>query len=63
MTAKQQLLALSSHRCWSVTDLLNYLQEYGQISDNIVDWQELPECEAKRVLPWLKDFNPSASRS
>lgn len=29
MTAKQNLLNIANHRGWTITDLLNYLQEYG----------------------------------
>lgn len=59
MTAKQQLLALASHRGWSVIELLNYLQEHGRISDNIVTLDDLPASEAMRVLPWLRDTTPT----
>lgn len=58
MTAKQQLLALASHRGWSVDQMLNYLAEHGRISDNIVTLDDLPASEAARVLPWLNAFKP-----
>lgn len=56
MTAKQQLLEYVSQQNWTVTHLLNQLQEYGLINDNCVNFSDVTECDAVKALPILQSL-------
>ena len=58
MTSRQQLLVLCERRGKTVNQLLDYLQDRGLISDNIVGFRDLPQSEAARILPVLATGSP-----
>lgn len=52
-TARQQLLALASERRWSMTELMNYLQDRGFVADCALTFSDVPESDAKIALSRL----------
>jgi len=56
MTAKQALLTRAAKQGWTVTHLLNLLQEHGRISDNCVTFKDVPECDAVTALAWVRNL-------
>lgn len=55
MTSRQQLLVLCEKRGKKIDQLLDWLQDLGMISDNIVRFRDLPQSEAARVLPLIPE--------